>query len=128
LDNNNNNNKENEIYEYMDILVDAAKQRNPKFYKRAQSLANCIYEMIALLRKYKVHSFEDTIHVLTSVLVMPIQILEPDPDRRSLLMRELSSAFVNDILDTQTKDTAMRGSEMGDELDKVRRLSSFLKF
>lgn len=112
------------IDEYLDILCDAAKQRNPKNYKRARQMSNCITEMMQSLKKYNIKTLEETIHTLTSVVLVPIQILEKDPEERYRLMRDLATAFTMDIMRTQICDSMMKGSESGNELDRIRWLSS----
>lgn len=118
------NDKKIGMDEYLDVLCDAAKQRNPKNYNRARQMANCITEMMNSLKRYNIKTLEETIHVLTSVVLVPIQILEKDPEERSRLMRDLASAFMMDIMKTQMCDSMMTGSESGNELDRVRWLSS----
>lgn len=124
--NENNSTKRTGIDEYLDVLCDAAKQRNSKNYDRAREMANCITEMMQSLKKHKIKTLEETIHVLTSVVLVPIQILEKSSEERSRLMRDLATAFTVDIMKTQISDTMMKGSEVGDELDRLRWLSSTL--
>lgn len=122
--NNNKKDLEEEMYEYIDILADASLQRNPKEYERAKQTAACIWDIINILKKYKIKTLDDTVHILTSVLIIPIQLLEQDQQQRSRLMKELADAFVKDIFNTQMKDRAMQDSEVGHELDKVRSMAS----
>lgn len=124
---NNNNTKkdlEEEMYEYIDVLADAALQRNPKEYERAKQTAACIYDIIGTLKKHNIKKLEDTVHILASIVIIPIQMLEPDLKERKRLMRELSEAFVKDIFMTYMKDSEMQGLEVGQELDKIRSMAS----
>lgn len=117
---------EKEVIDYIDVLADAAKQRNPQNYDRAREFANCIYEMINTLRKHNINKIEEVVHALVAVIVIPIQIIETDKQERYKLMREISEMFVRDIIDTHAKDIMMEGSEVGNELEKLRYLSSKL--
>lgn len=113
-----------DLNEYLDILTDAAVQRNPKEFSRAKESATCIYEILESLTRHNIRSLEDTVHTLCSVMVIPIQMLEPDLKKRNNLMKELASAFVLDLFTTYMKDSAMKGSEIGKEIDRLRFLAS----
>lgn len=119
-----NNNKDKALEEYLNALDDAAKQRNPEKYREAKDAASCIYEIMSLLRKYNIRKLDETVHILTSVMVIPIQMLEQDPLARSKLMRELASAFTMDIIETQMKDNMMKDTETGNELDRLRNYTA----
>ena len=108
------------MYDYIDALDDAAQKRDPKHYEYSRGMASCIIDIIKILKQYKIKDVDKTVHILTSVLVIPIQILEQDPAQRSILMRQLATKFLQDILSTQLKDDMIRDTEVGNELDKMR--------
>lgn len=123
--NNNNKAKPEDVEEYLEIMVDAAKQRSTtEESQRCKEQADCIQTISNTLRDYKVHSLDYMIHTLVSVVVIPIQMLEPDPKEREQAMKDLAIRFVRTLIYMQKRDEEITKNNtiMGQELDKLRNL------
>lgn len=122
---NNNKTKPEDVEEYLEIMLDAANQRSTsEESKRCKLQADCIQTISNTLRDYKIDTLDYVIHTLVSVVVIPIQMLEPDPKEREQSMKELAIKFVRTLIYMQKKDEEISNNNtvMGQELDKLRNL------
>lgn len=116
---------EDEVTEYLRILMDATKQRSsPEEVQKCAEIALCIQEIYDSLKKHKINRTEDIVHTLISVVVIPVMMLEPDPVQRAEVMKQLAINFTRDILFMVMKDAQMKNTESGRELDKLRNMVS----
>jgi len=114
-----------DVNDYLGVLMDATKQRSSKDeIERCAAIASCITEIYNTLKKHKVTKTDDIVHALVSVMVIPVMMLEPDPRIRAHTIKELAISFTRDILFMMTRDSEIKDTESGRELDRLRNMVS----
>jgi hypothetical protein len=110
-----------DVQDYLEIMVDAARQRsNDEDMKRYKNQADCVQAIFEALKKYEINTVDYIVHTLLSVVVIPIQMLEPDPKEREKAMKSLAIRCVRILIAMQKRDEECKGTTVGQELDKLR--------
>ena len=114
---------EDDVGKYLEILIDAARQRSSnEEMQTCLNHAKCIQDITDVLRKYQIKEVDDMVKILVSVMVVPLQMLEPNATEREYLMKKLALHFVQTILAMQKNDLILSSTESGNELDRLRHM------
>ena len=124
--NNNNNNisaNDDKIREYIDDLYDAVLQRStPQQVEHYKKISSCIVEIYRTLSKHEISNYDDVVHILVSVLAVPILVLQRDKQKKSDSLKLIALSLVEEIETIRRRENKIDKSESGREMERLREM------